>query len=161
MTVSVFISEIYRPDRTSRYALPLFLVHVSAGFPSPSEDFLEGRLDLNRYLIKHPAASFFVRVTGDSMINAGIHPNDLPKFCTNRGMRSKRQGAAFDQTTHHKNQLDDSRVGESLESSGVEPYLVPCRQETERSLLADLLNLLRNQQHPGQKKGWIVCEFAS
>ena len=77
MIVRVFISEIYRPDRTSRYALPLFLVHVSAGFPSPSEDFLEGRLDLNRHLIKHPAASFFVRVTGDSMINAGIHPNDL------------------------------------------------------------------------------------
>jgi DNA polymerase V len=50
---------------------------VSAGFPSPAEDYIEGKLDLNRYLIKHPAATFFVRVTGDSMIEAGIHPGDL------------------------------------------------------------------------------------
>jgi len=50
---------------------------VAAGFPSPAEDYVEGALDLNAYLIRHPAATFFVRVTGDSMINAGIHPDDL------------------------------------------------------------------------------------
>jgi len=50
---------------------------VSAGFPSPAEDYIEGRLDLNRHLIKHPAATFFVRVAGDSMIGAGIHPGDI------------------------------------------------------------------------------------
>ncbi len=38
---------------------------------------MEGRLDLNKHLIKHPAATFFVRVSGDSMINAGIHPGDI------------------------------------------------------------------------------------
>ena len=51
--------------------------HVRAGFPSPAEDYIEGRLDLNRHLIKHPAATFFVRVAGDSMIDAGIHPGDI------------------------------------------------------------------------------------
>jgi len=50
---------------------------VVAGFPSPAEDFVEGSLDLNEYLVRHPAATFFVRVTGDSMIGAGIHPEDL------------------------------------------------------------------------------------
>jgi DNA polymerase V len=53
------------------------MVPVAAGFPSPAEDYLEGKLDLNKYLIKHPAATFFVRVTGDSMIAAGIHPGDI------------------------------------------------------------------------------------
>src|SRR5207245_7243498 len=56
---------------------PLFLVPVPAGFPSPADDYLEGRLDLNEHLIAHPAATFFFRVTGDSMIGAGIHSGDL------------------------------------------------------------------------------------
>ena len=50
---------------------------VSAGFPSPADDYTEGSLDLNEYLIRHPAATFFVRVQGESMINAGIHSGDL------------------------------------------------------------------------------------
>lgn len=50
---------------------------VSAGFPSPADDFVENILDLNEYLIKHPAATFFVRVSGDSMENAGIFSGDL------------------------------------------------------------------------------------
>jgi DNA polymerase V len=55
----------------------LFIVTVPAGFPSPAEDYAEGPLDLNRYLIHHPAATFFVRVKGDSMIGAGIFCGDL------------------------------------------------------------------------------------
>jgi DNA polymerase V len=58
-------------------ALLLFIISVPAGFPSPAEDYVEGPLDLNRYLIHHPAATFFVRVIGDSMIGAGIYPHDL------------------------------------------------------------------------------------
>ncbi len=48
-----------------------------AGFPSPADDFVELNLDLNDYLVDHPEATFFVRVSGDSMINAGIHQDDL------------------------------------------------------------------------------------
>ena len=57
--------------------IPLFMSHVCAGFPSPANDYIEKKLDLNEHLIKHPAATFFVRATGDSMINAGIHHNDI------------------------------------------------------------------------------------
>ena len=56
---------------------PLFMVSVAAGFPSPADDYIEGKLDLNEYLIKHPAATFFVRAAGDSMIDAGIHQGDI------------------------------------------------------------------------------------
>lgn len=64
-------------DLSTSIELPLVLEPVPAGFPSPADDYIEGRLDLNQYLIKHPAATFFVRVTGDSMIGAGIHSGDL------------------------------------------------------------------------------------
>lgn len=57
--------------------LTLFMVPVAAGFPSPAEDFIEGKLDLNVHLIRHPAATFFVRACGDSMVGAGIHSGDL------------------------------------------------------------------------------------
>jgi DNA polymerase V len=72
-----WISEIYRPSRRTHYSLLLFTCPVSAGFPSPAEDYIEGKLDLNQHLIKNPVATFFVRVTGNSMIDAGIHSGDL------------------------------------------------------------------------------------
>ena len=50
---------------------------VVAGFPSPAEQYLEPPLDLNELLVKRPAATFFVRVEGDSMIGAGIRDKDL------------------------------------------------------------------------------------
>lgn len=59
------------------HPLPLYLTKISAGFPSPAEDELAEKLDLNDYLIKHPAATFLVRANGHSMINAGIHENDI------------------------------------------------------------------------------------
>lgn len=50
---------------------------VQAGFPSPADDWVEGPLDLNKHLIEHPAATFFARVQGDSMIGDGVHEGDL------------------------------------------------------------------------------------
>lgn len=61
----------------SRAQSPLMTAAVAAGFPSPADDYAEGALDLNELLIKRPAATFFVRVSGDSMIGAGIHDRDL------------------------------------------------------------------------------------
>ena len=57
--------------------IPLFMVPVEAGFPSPADDYLEGKLDLNEYLIKHPAATLFVKAPDDSMIKAVIFPGDI------------------------------------------------------------------------------------
>jgi DNA polymerase V len=71
------IAAVYGVERKERLARPLFLSGVSAGFPSPAEDYVDRALDLNELLIKHPAATFFVRVAGDSMVGAGIHHNDI------------------------------------------------------------------------------------
>jgi len=57
--------------------LPLYTSRIAAGFPSPADDHLEAPLDLNEHLVKHPAATFVVRVDGDSMTGAGIHDGDL------------------------------------------------------------------------------------
>jgi DNA polymerase V len=75
MSLLIHAADTARPYRPC--ALPLFASRVAAGFPSPAEDFIEGQLDLNAHLIHRPAASFFVRVAGDSMTGAGIHPGDL------------------------------------------------------------------------------------
>lgn len=61
----------------SNVKLPFYVSKVSAGFPSPAEDYVERFLDLNEYLIKKPAATFFVKVAGDSMKDVGIVSGDL------------------------------------------------------------------------------------
>ena len=71
------ISSIHTFDSQAGVKLPLFLSGVSAGFPSPAEDHIEKRLDLNEMLVKHAAATFFVRVAGDSMTGAGINHDDI------------------------------------------------------------------------------------
>ena len=68
----IFKAQIQQPC-----PLPIFAAQVKAGFPSPADDFMEQRLDLNEHLIQHPAATFFVRVDGDSMVGAGIHQGDI------------------------------------------------------------------------------------
>jgi len=71
------VEIVYKPDFSTKRRQPIFIATVPAGFPSPAADYEEGKLDLNRHLIKNPAATFFVRVTGDSMLKAGIHGGDL------------------------------------------------------------------------------------
>lgn len=56
---------------------PLYASTVPAGFPSPADDFIEAHLDLNTHLVRHPAATFFVMASGDSMLGAGIHSGDM------------------------------------------------------------------------------------
>ncbi len=57
--------------------IPYFDMGVSAGFPSPANDYLESRIDLNSELIKHPSSTFYTRVSGDSMVDSGIYNGDL------------------------------------------------------------------------------------
>jgi DNA polymerase V len=57
--------------------LPLYIGKVAAGFPSPADDYIEKNLDLNELLVQKPAATFFVKAQGESMLGAGIHPNDI------------------------------------------------------------------------------------
>lgn len=76
--VQADVTDIRYPAGNPRpLPLPLYGSRVSAGFPSPADDYLEDTLDLNEHLIAHPAATFMVRVSGDSMLGAGIHPGDI------------------------------------------------------------------------------------
>ena len=86
MIAKVIKLQHYRKDRLevlqptanpSSLARPLFSSPVPAGFPSPADDYIEGQLDLNDYFIQHPSATFYVRVIGESMVNAGIFPRDI------------------------------------------------------------------------------------
>ncbi len=61
----------------SELYLPELLNHIPAGFPSPADDYMENSLDLNEYLVNNKAASFFIRVAGDSMEGAGIMNGDI------------------------------------------------------------------------------------
>ena len=65
-------------DSTSKkFKIPLLNDSVSAGFPSPADDYTEENIDLNEHLISNPFSTFFLRVKGESMINAGIKDKDL------------------------------------------------------------------------------------
>ena len=69
--------EFYSAETTTELKIPLFESGVSAGFPSPADDYMDLPIDLNEFLIKHPAATFYVRVKGNSMEGAGIRNGDL------------------------------------------------------------------------------------
>ena len=62
---------------SQKLKIPLLSDSISAGFPSPADDYTEENIDLNDHLISNPFSTFFLRVKGDSMINAGIHDKDL------------------------------------------------------------------------------------
>ena len=71
------VTDVYSCNKSTKLEPPLFLAEISAGFPSPAEDYIDKRLDLNELLIEHPSATFFLRVDGNSMIEAGIHSEDI------------------------------------------------------------------------------------
>lgn len=67
----------FKPDLNSDVKYPFINHGVSAGFPSPAMDFMESSIDLNKVLVENPIATFYVKVEGNSMIDAGIHDKDL------------------------------------------------------------------------------------
>ncbi|MEK7434354.1 MAG: translesion error-prone DNA polymerase V autoproteolytic subunit [Cyanobacteriota bacterium] len=71
------ISAIFHYEHQKEMKLPLFSSKVYAGSPSEVSDHVEKRTDLNSLVIKNPASTFFVTVSGDSMINSNINHNDL------------------------------------------------------------------------------------
>lgn len=69
--------EIYRPDVETPLELPFADSGIQAGFPSPAQDFINEYIDLNREIVRHPAATFYGKVVGESMIDEGIEPGDI------------------------------------------------------------------------------------
>jgi DNA polymerase V len=77
MKIDSSIDAIFEVEQKTKVIRPLFTCGVSAGFPSPADDHIDRKLDLNELLIQHPVATFFVRVAGDSMKDAGINHGDI------------------------------------------------------------------------------------
>lgn len=71
------VETIYQLVQNNFYRLPFYQCTVEAGFPSPAEDDMEEVLDLNDLLIQRPTATFLLKVSGSSMIKAGIHHGDI------------------------------------------------------------------------------------
>ncbi|QEM80201.1 LexA family protein [Halomonas binhaiensis] len=71
------VTLVSRSEVESAFAAPCFLARVRAGFPSPADDYMDRRLDLNEYLIHHKEATFYCWVQGESMEGVGIFDGDL------------------------------------------------------------------------------------
>ena len=69
------LSQVLEDEK--KYLLPILAARISAGFPSPADDYLEERINLNEYIVTHPSATFYYWVEGNSMIEAGIFDGDL------------------------------------------------------------------------------------
>ncbi len=71
------IKSIHPYNGETKIVRPVLGTKIPAGFPSPALDYMEERLDIGKYLVPHPTSTYFVRVEGYSMINAGIFPDDI------------------------------------------------------------------------------------
>lgn len=72
-----WVSTLYQLDCCTRFRIPLYTTFAAAGFPTPGDDAVETRLNLNDVVIDHPTATFVAHVSGDSMCEAGIHHGDI------------------------------------------------------------------------------------
>jgi DNA polymerase V len=75
-----------KPLKRSVVSIPLY-ASILASFPSPADDYMEEKLDLNQFLVKNPSSTFYIRVEGLSMIGAGIYPKDI--LIVDRSLRAK------------------------------------------------------------------------
>jgi DNA polymerase V len=69
--------QFFVPEVSEELKLPLVDAYINAGFPSPADDYLEAKLDLNKLLIRNPSSTFFARVRGSSMQDVSIHDGDI------------------------------------------------------------------------------------
>lgn len=107
---------ICKPAHSPSRHLPMAGNRVRAGFPSPADDYIEERLDLNQHLIAHPSATFFVRVSGESMIDAGIQDGDI--LVVDRSLDARHEDIVIAT-------LDGEFTVKRLVYRGDKPWLVP------------------------------------
>ena len=100
--------------------ITLFSHKVPAGFPSPADDHAEKRLDLNEYLIDQSESTFFVRIKGDSMIDAGILDNDIV-------IVDRSKSAAINDIVLAS--IDGEFTVKVLAKNSEGPYLMPANKE--------------------------------
>lgn len=76
MSENMVLSEV-PVENSPEFDVPMASEGIHAGFPSPAQDYMNKSIDLNRELVSHPAATFYGRVVGDSMIDAGVSEGDI------------------------------------------------------------------------------------
>lgn len=105
---------------TTQFTGTKILGTIAAGFPSPAEEELADAINLDQYLISHPSSSFLVRVSGDSMIEAGIQPNDLVIVERQRSPRSGDIVIAY---------VDDAWTMKQFTTQGKKVVLLPANKK--------------------------------
>ncbi|MBL3557612.1 MULTISPECIES: translesion error-prone DNA polymerase V autoproteolytic subunit [Marinobacter] len=134
----------------SRLKIPLFLERLSAGFPSPAEDYVEKTIDLNELCIQHPAATFFVRVQGESMIEGGIFPNDV--LVVDRSLRAKHGDIVIasleSEMTVKELHLDPPPVQLLPRNAAYKPIIIEGDMEME--VFGVVTNVIRSLKRGGQ-----------
>ena len=112
--------------------IPYFLNRVRVGWPSPADDYVERPIDLNEYLLKNPAATYFVRVSGDSMIDAYI--GDGAILVVDRSVEPKHKSivvAAINGSYACKRLLTKPKVCLASENSKYAPIFIKENEELE------------------------------
>ena len=109
--------NFYTPSWDKITPLPLVGANVKAGFPSPADDYIEDKLDLNEHLVAHPNATFYVRVSGESMLNAGIQDGDT--LIVDRSLEAHNDDIIIAT-------LDGEFTVKRLIYRASQPWLIPC-----------------------------------
>lgn len=84
---TIEVSDIRQVDPVTQVEIPLASERIQAGFPSPAQDYVDKKLDLNEHLIRNVSATFIVRVNSQSMLNAGLDIND--ELIVDRSLEAK------------------------------------------------------------------------
>jgi DNA polymerase V len=114
------IVDFIQPSIQKPIPITLFSHKVPAGFPSPADDHAESRLDLNEYLINQAESTFFVRIKGDSMVDAGILDNDIV-------IVDRSKSAAINDSVLAS--IDGEFTVKVLIKNNTGPYLMPANKE--------------------------------
>ncbi len=109
------VFDLYRAEADLALEIPYFSAGISAGFPSPARDFEELKIDLNKHLIRNPSATFFGKVKGQSLKNAGIEDGDLMIIDRSVSPKNNKNVVVF---------LDGEFTGKRIEKRGTELWLI-------------------------------------
>lgn len=137
-----WVRVVARPDFGSRLAVPLAGESVPAGFPSPAEEYLEKRLDLNEHLVARPESTYFVRVSGDSMIGAGIHHGDLLVVDRSLDPRPGNVVIALVDGEFTVKRLRRTAIGLELAPENPEYGVIPLSEETDFQVWGVVLHVV-------------------
>lgn len=126
------LSYPFSTSATTHTCLPFFSSRVQAGFPSPADDSMTARLDLNSHLIQNPNATFFMRAGSDSMIEAGVRQNDL--LLIDRSIKAKNNSVVIAI-------VDGEFIVRRLKITGKNIYLIAENKDSKPVKLTDNLHI--------------------